>query len=226
MSLRWTSSWRRARHNRSESQGEKKTRDLAKARQRSQSGSGATAFLRARPVNPAKTIPASEFVSAGKIFLGIKEFLAVRCPCCGEAEVNTRHARLCHRSGAQVNQHQPLVHALSRTLKGMSIRHQVESGPPFHADRDLRMDIVIEAGGHRDATASEYRNKSILPDVTYADPQAGVHMRAGCADRKRISGFHFRGAQAQPLRSSGTGALRRTQLQTRHPRGGKLWAPR
>ena len=104
-----------------------------------------------------------------------------RCPCCGEAEVNTRHARLCHRSGAQVNQ-QPHVHALSRTLKSMSIRHQVESGAPFHADRDLRMDIVMEAGGLRDATASEYRNKSILPDVTYADPQAGVHMRAGSAD--------------------------------------------
>ena len=108
-----------------ESQGEKETRDLAKARQRSQSGSGA-AFLRARPVNSARTIPASEFVTAGKIFLGIEEFLAARCPCCGEAEVNTRHARLCHRSGAQVNQHQPLVHALSRTLKSMSIRWKAE----------------------------------------------------------------------------------------------------
>ena len=167
----------------SESQGEKETRDLARARQRSQSGSGATAFLRARPVDSARTIPASEFVTAGKRFLGIEEFLAARCPCCGEAEVNTRHARLCHRAGAQVNQHQPLVHALSRTLKSMSVRHQMESGAPFHADRDLRMDIVIEAGGLRDATASEYRDKSILLDVTYADPQAGVHMRAGSADR-------------------------------------------
>ena len=121
-----------------ESQGEKETRDLAKARQRSQSGSGATAFLRARPVDSARTIPASEFVTAGKRFLGIEEFLAARCPCCGEAEVNTRHARLRHLSGAQENQHQPLVHALSRTLKSMSIRHQVESGAPFHEDRDLR----------------------------------------------------------------------------------------
>ena len=34
-------------------QGEGETRDLAKARQRSQSGSGATAFLRARPVDSA-----------------------------------------------------------------------------------------------------------------------------------------------------------------------------
>ena len=167
----------------SKSQGEKETRGLAKARQRSQSGSGATTLLRARPVDSARTIPALEFVTAGKIFLGIEEFLAARYPCCGEPEVNTRHARLCHRSGAQVKQHQPLIHALSRTLKSMPIRHQVESGAPFHADRDLRMDIEIEAGGIRDATASEYRDKSILLDVTYADPQSGVHVRAGSADR-------------------------------------------
>ena len=64
----------------SESQGEKETRDVAKARQRSQSGSGATAFLRARPVDSARTIPASEFVTAGKKFLGIEEFLAATCP--------------------------------------------------------------------------------------------------------------------------------------------------
>ena len=43
---------------------------------------------------------------------------------------------------------------------------------------------------------------------------------------KRISCFHFQGPQAQPLRPSGTGVLRRAQLQTRHHRGGKLWAPR
>ena len=64
----------------------------------------------------------------------------------------------------------------------MSIRHQVEIGAPFHAGRDLRMDVVIERGGLRDATAAEYRNNAILLDVTYADPQAMGHMRAGSAD--------------------------------------------
>ena len=130
-----------------DSQGGKETRGLARARQRSQLGPEATAFLRVRPVYPARTIPASEFVTAGRRFLGTEEFLAERCSCCGAAEVNTRHARLCYRSGPQVNQHQPLVHALSCTLKSLSIRHQVESGTPFHANRGLRMDIVIEAGG-------------------------------------------------------------------------------
>ena len=160
-----------------DSRSEKKKRGLAKARQRSQLGSGATAFLRARPVDSARTTPALEFVTAGKGFLGIEEILAARCPCCGEAKVNTRHARLCHRSGAQVNQHQPLVHALSRTLKSISMRHQVESGAPFHAHRDLRMDIVIEAGGLRDATASEYRDKSIL---------LGVKRESTCGKAARI----------------------------------------
>eukprot|EP00904_Undaria_pinnatifida_P003390 jgi/Undpi1/13051/HiC_scaffold_8.g02714.m1 len=65
----------------------------------------------------------------------------------------------------------------------MSIRHQVEGGVPFHANKNLRIDVVIEAGGLQDATAPEYHNESIIRDVTYADPQAGVHMRAGGAYR-------------------------------------------
>ena len=59
----------------------------------------------------------------------------------------------------------------------------MESGTPYNADRNLRMDIVIERGGLRDATSSEYRNKAILVDVTHADPQARAHMRDGRFDR-------------------------------------------
>ena len=149
--------------------GEKETRGSAKARKRSQSGPCATAFLRARPVDSFRVIPASEFVSAGRRFSGDGGVSGDEVPCCGATDANTRHARLCHRLGAQVNQHHPLVHALSCTFNRMSIRHQVESPDPFNADRDLRMDMVIEGGGHRDATASEYRSKAILLDVTYAD---------------------------------------------------------
>ena len=144
-------------------------------------------LLEGKTVDSSRVIPASEFVSAGRRFLGMEEFLATRCPCCGATDANTRHARLCHRSGAQVNEHQPLVHALSRTFKRKSIRHQVESGTPFNADRDLRIDMVIEKGGLGDATASEYRNKTILLDITYADPQAVGHMRAGSADRDGLA---------------------------------------
>ena len=133
-------------------------------------------------MDPARITRASEFVSIGRRVLGMEELLAVKCPCCEALRVNTRHERTCQRAGAQVNQHQPLVHALSRTFKRLSICHQVESGEPFNADRSLRMDIV-ERGDLRDATSSEYRNKAILLDVTHADPQARVHMRNGRADR-------------------------------------------
>ena len=49
------------------------------------------------------------------------------------------------------------------------------------------MDMVIEREGLRDATASKYRNKTILLDVTYADPQAVGHMRAGSAYRDGLA---------------------------------------
>ena len=109
--------------------------------------------------------------------------MAATCPACGAANANTRHAGLCQLAGAQVNQQQPLVHATSRFLKRMSARHKVERGASFNADRDLRMDIVIVRGGLRDAPASDFRHKSTLIDVTYADPQARVHLHAGSADQ-------------------------------------------
>ena len=120
---------------------------------------------------------------AGRRHLGIEEHLTATCPTCGAADANTRHARLCHRAGAQVNEHQPLVHATSLFLKRMSVRHQVASGAPFNADRDLRMDVIIERRGLRDASASKFRHENILIDVIYADPQAGVHLRVETADQ-------------------------------------------
>ena len=139
------------------------TRGFAKARQRSQSGLGATAFLRASPVDSSRVIPATEFMQDAA-FWGWRSSWRRGAP--AAVRRTTRRARLCHRSGAQVNQHQPLVHSLSRSVKRTAIHHHVESGAPFKRNKDLRMDIIIEKGGLRDATASEYRNKSILLDVT------------------------------------------------------------
>ena len=58
----------------------------------------------------------------------------------------------------------------------------VENGEPFTADRNLRMDIVVRRRSLRNAPNPEYRDKSILVDVTHADPQAQVHLLAGSAD--------------------------------------------
>lgn len=46
------------------------------------------------------------------------------------------------------------------------------SGAPFTGDQNLSMDIVIRIGALTNVSSSEYRNKGILLDVTYADPQA------------------------------------------------------
>ena len=59
---------------------------------------------------------ASPDLAARRWFLGVEEFLVARRPCRGVAEATTWQARFCHRSGAQVNHHQPLVHALSRAF--------------------------------------------------------------------------------------------------------------
>ena len=102
-----------------------KTEAFAKARYRCLQGAGATACL--RPIDLIRVIPAAEFVGVGRPFLGIEEHVAVRCPWCDAVGVDTRHVRICSRSGAQVNQHQLLLHAMSRTLKRFGISHQAES---------------------------------------------------------------------------------------------------
>ena len=115
--------------------------------------------------------------------MGIEEHVVVRCPCCDAVDVDTHHARICLRAGAQVNQHQPLVHAMSRTLKRLGIRHQVESAEPFTTvDRNLRMDIAVRRGGFRNPPNREYREKSMLLVVAHVDPQAQIHLQGGSAD--------------------------------------------
>ena len=118
----------------------------------------------------------------GRRLIGIEGHAAVRAPCCDAIDMGTRHARICLRAVAQVNQHQPLLHTMSRTLNRLGILHHVESGKPFTADRNVPMDIVIRRRGLRNAPNREYRDMPILPDVTHADLQAQVHLGGGSAD--------------------------------------------
>lgn len=43
--------------------------------------------------------------------------VTTRCSARGEADVTTRHARICHPAGAHLHQHQPLEHALTTLLE-------------------------------------------------------------------------------------------------------------
>ena len=124
---------------------------MAKARYGSLQGAVATAHVRVRPTDLLRVIPATEFVGIGRHFVGIEGHVALRCPCCDATDVDTRHARICARADAQVNQHQLLLHAISRALKRLGVPDQVQSGEPFTSDTNLRMDIVARRAGLRNA---------------------------------------------------------------------------
>ena len=83
---------------------ESETRECAKAKQRSWPGPGAAVWLRAMPVDSQCVISTQKFLYAGRQHRGVEEHLAATCPACGAADANTRHVRLCHHAGAQVNQ--------------------------------------------------------------------------------------------------------------------------
>ena len=204
--------------------GRCETKALAKARYRNLQGEGATACLRVRPTDSLRVIPAAEFVGMGRRFLGIEEHLAVRCLCCNARNVDTRHARICPRAGAQVNRHQPLRHAISRILNRLGVQHQVESGEPFTAERNLRMDIVIRRGSLRDAPNREYRDKSILLDVCHADPQAQVHLRGGSADHDGLAASTSEARKRQHYARPGQVSFDERSHKC-HLSGGKLWVP-
>ena len=66
-----------------------KTKAFAKARYGNLQGAGATACLRARPIDSLRVTTAAEFVGMGRRFIGIEEHLAMRCPCCNAVDAYT-----------------------------------------------------------------------------------------------------------------------------------------
>ena len=91
-------------------------------------------------------------------------------------DVDTRFAHICFRAGEQANQHQSLLHAISRTLKWLGILHQIERAELFTTDRNLRMDIVVRRRRLRDAPNREHtpnrehRDKSIARPASAGTP--------------------------------------------------------
>lgn len=100
----------------------------------------------------------------------------------------TRDMRV--RVTTQINQHQPLVHATSRFLKRVSVRHPVKNGAPFGADIYLHVVIAIERGGLGGAMSSGFRPKGMPLDITYAYIQASVDRSAGITDLEESAATH------------------------------------
>ena len=144
--------------------GGRETKTLAKARYRSLQGAGATACFRARPTDSLRVIPATDFVSIGRGFMGIEEHAAVRCPCCDATGVDTRHARICPRAGAQVNQPQPLLPCdLLHSQPAWGTPSSRERGT-FTADKHVRVDNVVRRG------TPQTRNTGTNPFYSGCDP--------------------------------------------------------
>ena len=88
------------------------------------------------------------------------------------------------------------------------------------------MDIVIRRRRLRDVPNREYRDKSILLDVTHADPQAQVHLRGGSADHDGSAASTSEVRKRQHYYHLGHVFLDEPEPQTCHFNGRKLWAPR
>ena len=164
--------------------------------------------------------------------MGIEEHVAVRCApgtvqpmWTPDTQASIPEPRIYLRAGAQVNQDQPLLNAISRTLKRLGVPHQVERGEPFTADRNPRMDIVVR-GGLRNAPNPEYRGKSILVNLTHADPQAQVHLRAGSADHDRPAASSSEVRKRQHYARPGHASFDKRRHKVTTLRGGKFWASR
>lgn len=113
--------------------------------------------------------------------MGIEPYITPECRCCGAKDADTRHAQ--GRVRRLVTQHQPLVKVIAKLLKRQPVKHTVEDGAPLTVDQDFRMDLVVPAGKleEEEATKSAYHQKSLLMNVTYAEPQAATYLQRGSA---------------------------------------------
>lgn len=92
----------------------------------------------------------------------------------------------------------------------------MENEAPLSAGRDLRMDLVIERGGLRGATAPGNCQNVTLLDAT-ADPEATNHLRAGSADLDGLAAFQSEARNCHRYAPPGQSFLRQVQLLTRYP---------
>lgn len=113
--------------------------------------------------------PQSEFVGTGKCFVGIERTHGTSPPllrCSIRRHATRTHQPYSWRAGEPAP---ALLRTISHVLRGIP--------QPFMAIRSLRMYIVVGRRGLQDAPNREYRDKSILLDVTHADSQAQVPLR-------------------------------------------------
>ena len=96
----------------------RESRGLAQARYRCLQEAVTAASFRARPTGSLRVTPGSDFVGMRRRVTWIfAQYVETTPRCCDAVAVVALHARICARAGAQVDQHQPFLHVISRTLK-------------------------------------------------------------------------------------------------------------
>ena len=138
----------------------------------------------------------------------IKEYVAARCLCCDTIDVDTRHARICPRAGgAHVNQHHPILLAISCAFKRLVIARQVESGEPLTMDRNLgwKSSSGGEAFGRR-RTWSTVTRPSYKMQPTQTRKRGDTCLRGGSSDHAG-SGASTSKAPKSPSTSAATSLL-------------------
>lgn len=82
--------------------------------------------------------------------------------------VNTHHAPIYHEAGVQVDQPQQLVHALRALFKPLGMKGTMGGEDACTASRGCRMNMIVPAGGRRDSSNRDYRDKALLIDMIHA----------------------------------------------------------
>lgn len=103
-------------------------------------------------------------------------FVAEICRFCVAPDADTRHSRMCPRAGAPANQLQPLVHAILKAYKRLSIEQALKVKTTFTADRAYPMDMTFPVGKPSNASIGAYKHKSILICAAFANSRASVHL--------------------------------------------------
>ena len=115
--------------------------------------------------------------------LAIEEDVVLTCSCCSVVGIHTQCAITCPRAGAQMNQHQPLLHATARTVRWMGVPPSVESGELFTVgiNKKLENGRKYISENEWDAPSRDAHKNSILSDSILTGPQARVNLRGGSA---------------------------------------------
>ena len=133
-------------------------------------------------------------------FLDVELQFAQRCPCCNVVHDDTHRSRVCTRLSVHVTQFKPLIHTMSRIVKGLFIAHTLEDGTSFLAGRDLQKNIC---GGDPRRLDPGVLPQGVFIETTLTDPQTMIHLHNESADADESAAFSTEARKSAPYARRG-----------------------